>query len=261
MFESDDTAKLRRQLDRFAIPMFLAELTPYDGQFELKAINATHERHSGMCMEAVIHRPLNQLLLPDEASAVNGHYTRCIHADGPIRYRETLCLPCGKTIWDTTLSRLTLPDGRERIIGSAVIVQRVKRNDLDTLAFQDVEFFASTSSMRLTQISDLLDAVESGRISADQLAGSAGMLAGLCRSVDETLRELRSIAKDRLVNDDQVLPLIDLDLDALSQNDCEVATAMTALIEVAKTLSANGDFAHASGIACQQGGALKQRLG
>jgi|GEM_PF-1424319 len=243
MFKSNDTSKMRKQLDRFAIPMFIAELRTDDSQFEILALNAAHETHSGMVMADVIHRPLSDILPAEEAREVNTRYSRCIQQDGPVRYREQLCMPHGTMIWDTSLSRLSLPDGRERVIGTAVIVKRVKRHDLDTLAFQDVEYFSSSSSMRLNQITDVLEAVESGRISPEQLAGSAGMLAALCRSIDETMRELRGIATDRLAQEHQQLPLIESKDSAFANAECEIDNAINALIAAGNNLNAHFGYA------------------
>lgn len=71
---------------------------------------------------------------------------------------------------------------------------------LDNCAFEDVAYFTATSSLRLAQITDVLAAVEIGEISKEQLSHSAGMLAGLCRSVSETQEALRQIAKTRLAH-------------------------------------------------------------
>lgn len=68
----------------------------------------------------------------------------------------------------------------------------------DTLAFEDVSYYAATSSMRLGLVCDALTAVETGNISTERLSTSAGMLAGLCQSVSETLEHLRRTADLRL---------------------------------------------------------------
>lgn len=261
MFTSNTTSRLRAQLDRFTIPMFIAEWRPDDGEFEFCALNTAHEKSSGMMMEGVIGRPLSALLSAAEADDVSAHLSECIHQDKTVRYRELLHMPKGTMLWDTSLSHLRLADGRERVVGKAVIVQRIRRNNLDSVGFQDVEYFASTSTMRLTQISDVLEAVQDGRLSADQLAGSAGLLAGLCRSVTETLRELREIASDRLSNDHEPMSLIDVDFDAQPLKDCEVDTAISALISIAKDFSANDDRPYRRDHGHYAAGALVSRRG
>ena len=71
-------------------------------------------------------------------------------------------------------------------------------NDLNRMAFEDVAYFAATCTMRLTQISDVLTAAETGGISKERLSTSAGMLAGLYRCINETQEQLRRIASARL---------------------------------------------------------------
>ena len=103
MFRNDDTSVLRREIDRFKLPMFIAELNADSGHFELLALNTAHEAHSGMVMDEVINRPLHSLMPYEEAEAVNERYARCVSNAGQIRYREMLHMPRGPLIWDTTL--------------------------------------------------------------------------------------------------------------------------------------------------------------
>ena len=48
--------------------------------------------------------------------------------------------------------------------------------------------------MRLEQISSVLDTVEQRITPPEPLIGSIAMLASLCRSIDATMQELRSIS-------------------------------------------------------------------
>ncbi len=181
MFRNDDTSVLRREIDRFKLPMFIAELNADSGHFELLALNTAHEAHSGMVMDEVINRPLHSLMPYEEAEAVNERYARCVSNAGQIRYREMLHMPRGPLIWDTTLHHVQSYRGLDRVVGSAIVVERVQRDNRDTLAFEDVRYFAATSSFKLEQISTVLDAAEKGLIDPAKLTGSAGMLAGLPR--------------------------------------------------------------------------------
>ena len=76
MFRNDDSDVLRRELDRFKLPMFIAELDSDSGHFELLALNTAHEAHSGMVMSEVISRPLHDFMPFEEAEAVNQRYAR-----------------------------------------------------------------------------------------------------------------------------------------------------------------------------------------
>ncbi len=242
MFKSDNTIRLRQQLDQFTIPMFIVELRPPDGEFGLLAINSCYEAQSGMTMADVIKRPVSAVLPANEARKANERYAKCIHQDAPLRYREKLHLPRGALIWDTSLSRIELPDCRERLVGSAVVVERVRRDNRDTLAFEDVSYFATTSSMRLEQIASVLAAVEQQIIPPERLVGSVGVLAGLCRSIDATMQELRSIAQERLGVEKDALPLINLDNEGDPQSRAEVVDAIDALIQLANEFPASSNL-------------------
>lgn len=236
MFRNDDSELLRRELDRFKLPMFIAELDSDSGHFELLALNTAHEAHSGMVMSEVISRPLHDFMPFEEAEAVNQRYARCVSEGTQIRYREMLHMPRGPLIWDTTLHYVRSHAGRDRIVGSAIVVERVKRDNRDTLAFEDVRYFAATSSFKLDQISSVLDAAEKGLIDPARLTGSAGMLAGLCRAIDSTMQELRGIAQERLdAEANPTVHLIDLDRGNAREND-EVEAAIAALVDLAGNL-------------------------
>ncbi|MEX3315877.1 hypothetical protein [Sulfitobacter sp. PS-8MA] len=237
MFRNDDTSVLRRELDRFKLPMFIAELNAQSGHFEILALNAEHEVHSGMVMKDVICRPLHDFMPFEEAEAINQRYARCVSEATQIRYREMLHMPRGPLIWDTTLHHVQTPRGVDRVVGSAIVVERVKRDNRDTLAFEDVRYFAATSSFKLEQISSVLDAAEKGLIDPAKLTGSAGMLAGLCRAIDSTMQELRGIAQERLdAEPAQGVHLIDLDTEE-EEGENEVEAAISALVDLAGNLT------------------------
>tara|TARA_R110002049_G_scaffold23781_7_gene84896 strand:- start:117250 stop:118014 length:765 start_codon:yes stop_codon:yes gene_type:complete len=234
MFRNNDTAALRRQLDRFNVPMFIAELADDGSGFHLLALNAEHETQSGMMMDTVICRPLAEVMPPDQADQVNRRYARCIAQGQQQRYREMLHMPRGSMIWDTTLHHVLSYDGIDRVIGSAVVVERVQRDNRDTLAFEDVRYFAATSSCKLEQISTVLDAAEKGLIDPSRLTGSAGMLAGLCRAIDSTMQELRSIAQERLAATPN--PTVNLIEPQGNGRTDEVEAAIAALVDLAGNL-------------------------
>ncbi|WOI30223.1 hypothetical protein [Sulfitobacter dubius] len=236
MFRNEDTSVLRREIDRFKLPMFIAELNNDNGHFELLALNTAHEANSGMVMAEVIKRPLHAIMPEDEAEAVNERYARCVSNAGQIRYREMLHMPRGPLIWDTTLHYVQSDRGIDRVVGSAIVVERVQRDNRDTLAFEDVRYFAATSSFKLEQISTVLDAAEKGLIDPAKLTGSAGMLAGLCRAIDSTMQELRPIAQERLEADaNPTVHLIDVDSADIQEGD-EIEAAIAALVDMADNL-------------------------
>lgn len=234
MFRTDDPARLRAQLDHFNVPMFIVQPSAQGDDFKLLALNASHEAKTGLQMRDVIGRPLAEILPPAQARDVKERYSTCITRTPEMRYREKLVMPGGEMIWDTTLHHFLSHRGVDRIVGSAVVVEYVQRDDRDTLAFEDVRYFASSSQFNLRHMASVLEAVEQGTIPPERLAGSAAMLAGLCRAIDVTMQELRSIAEGRLdarLNPEK--PLIASSEDRTSLCQTEVETAMAALIDAA----------------------------
>lgn len=202
MFTSDDPARLREQLDRFTTPMFIAQLRPQDAQFEICALNAANERESGMLMAHVAGRPMNELLPPPQAADVTARYISCLQHESPVRYCEQLQMPKGQMIWDTLLCRLDMPDGRARIVGTALVMKRVQQDD-PGLELHEVSSYASAATLRLGQLADALTAMGCDAADAGPPKGSAAMLAVLCRSVNETLEQLRDTPPRRQLEDVQ----------------------------------------------------------
>ncbi len=200
MFTTADVRDLRRQIDRFNVPMFIAQRYRDTDTFEILALNRRHEIESGMSMEGVMGKPLSDLLPPKQAAATAAKYEKCLTEKTPLRYREVLNLPSGSMIWDTTLQYAHIAGQPDRIIGSAIVLERIEHDDHDELAFQDMRYLAAASGCELGKVSALLEAVEQGHFNSERLAGSAGMLAGLCRTIDSKLNEIRTAA-ERRIND------------------------------------------------------------
>lgn len=236
MFKTSDVDHLRSQLDRFTIPMFVAEPCVDGTDFVIIALNDAYETQTGMLMKDVSGCPLKDLLPKKDARDVRQRYTRCISDTPQLRYRELLHLPGGgPTIWDTTLHHIVLPSGADRIVGGAVLIERLTRDEKDQLAFEDLRYFAANSSCTLSKIASVFDAFEKGHIDADHFAHSATVLAGLCRTVESTLEELRSLADDRLgASLDGELHLIREPPDNGVVDDVELA--ITSLLRIAAGL-------------------------
>jgi len=171
MFTTDDPAQLRGELDRFPTPMFLAQLRPQDAQFEICALNTANERASGMSMPHIIGRPLTELLPPQQAAEVNARYIACLKQDTPLRYLEKLQMPKGAMIWETLLCKVDMPDGRARILGTALVVAREEVFDRDPDALQAADAFASTPEMPSMQSGGRLWTVDECRWVQEKLAG------------------------------------------------------------------------------------------
>ncbi|OAN73613.1 hypothetical protein A8B82_19045 [Sulfitobacter sp. EhC04] len=198
MFTTANVRDLRRQIDRFNVPMFIIQRYRDTHTFEILALNRRYEVESGMSMDAIQGKPLTDLLPPKQAAAVGEKYEKCLTEKAPQRYREVLDLPRGSMIWDTTLQYAEIAGQPDRIIGSAIVLERIEHDDHDEHAFQDMRYLAAASGCELGKVSALLEAVERGHFDSKRLAGSAGMLAGLCRTIDYKLNEIRAAAEKRI---------------------------------------------------------------
>ena len=194
MFKTNNPSTLRRHVDAIAIPAFVADRRTDDDQFEIRALNTAHEQITGLAMHDVAGKPLADIFPPEDASAATAQYNACINAKDPVQVRQELHLPQGKLVWDATLFHLALPGGLRRIVGTCVVVQQMRRDVRDCLAFRNVDYYAATSAMRLNQITEVLSDVDAGRMPPERLVRAAGLLASLCRSVDHTLEAMRGRA-------------------------------------------------------------------
>ncbi|MBA2781073.1 sensor domain-containing diguanylate cyclase [Billgrantia kenyensis] len=97
-----DPAELRQMLDFLGIAAFVIDVVSPD-EYRLAAINARHEKHSGMKHDEVAGRSVDDVLSPAMAARVKVSYRRCVKSKTAIDYQETLDLPIGRTYWLTTL--------------------------------------------------------------------------------------------------------------------------------------------------------------
>jgi diguanylate cyclase (GGDEF)-like protein/PAS domain S-box-containing protein len=116
---NQNPAELRQMLDLLGIAAFLIDVV--SGQeFHLAAINARHEKHSGMKHDEVAGRSVDEVLSPAMAARVKANYRRCVASKTAIDYQETLDLPIGRTYWLTTLVPFIDRDGTvTRLLGTA----------------------------------------------------------------------------------------------------------------------------------------------
>ncbi|KNG95127.1 PAS domain-containing protein [Pseudaestuariivita atlantica] len=211
MFQATDLDELRVELDSFKIPVFVAERQTGQRQFHLIGLNEAHERESGMEFGACRGKRVSDLLPDKQAEEVNAHYAEAIARGGPIDYQEVLSKPGGTLTWQTTVCPVTMPGGAERILGHALCVRRLERDQADLVAFEDVRYFSTEASFQLSRIGALFDAMEAGQASDCDLRASARFLAGMCRAVDDTLQKVRTTAENRLAAAQQAdMSLLDL---------------------------------------------------
>ncbi|MBO6851606.1 MAG: diguanylate cyclase [Marinobacter sp.] len=114
-----DPAELRQMLDYLGIAAFVIDVVAND-EFRQAAINARHEKISGMNHAEVAGRSVDELLSPEMAARVKANYRRCVESKATTDYREALELPAGLTFWQTTLMPFFDQNGQVmRLLGTA----------------------------------------------------------------------------------------------------------------------------------------------
>ena len=172
-----------------------------DQRFVYEGINPAHERATGLVAAHIVGRSPNECLEATVAEIVTGHYRACVKAGGPIHYVETLDLPAGRKIWETTLVPVRGADGAvEVLLGScrditeALDAQRELAENAERLfAVQEEERrriaqeLHDSTSQHLVAVAFGLAAVRRGR-------ANAATLEDMTSELDEALREVRTLA-------------------------------------------------------------------
>jgi PAS domain S-box-containing protein len=169
--------------------------------FVYEGINPAHERATGLSRAGLVGHSPEECLDPQVAKKVTGHYLACVKAGKPIHYVETLDLPAGRKIWETTLVPVKGADGDvEVLLGSCrdVTEARQAERELSEVAERLVEVqeeerrriaaeLHDSTSQHLVALSFGLAALRRGRATAETLDDMAGELA-------EALREVRTLS-------------------------------------------------------------------
>lgn len=114
-----DPAQLRKMLDYLGVAAFVIDVVSAD-EFLLAANNARHEQLTGMKLDEVAGRSVDELLTPEMVVKVKANYRRCVEEKAATDYQETLDLPIGRTFWQTSLVPFFDETGRvSRLLGTA----------------------------------------------------------------------------------------------------------------------------------------------
>ena len=90
------------------------------GDFFVEDVNPAQERVLGMARSQVVGRRIVDILPPDLAAAIVGHYRQCLESGVPLSYEERAELPTGLVVAQTLLVPLAGEDGEIRqIIGTS----------------------------------------------------------------------------------------------------------------------------------------------
>lgn len=193
MFAMTDPVDLWTILNQFPVPMFAAQRRSPAEKFRLLCINEAHTKATGLTMEMVENTLIQDLLAGDEANQVEARYSRCVDAKRVINYHETLHLLGKQTHWETTLQPIDMPDGAQRVIGTALSHEL---HD-DSTCIDDAEFFAVQAQMQLGHVREFLNSFETRPDLPQDARERAMMVNGLTRGLDRLLFDLRLATRRR----------------------------------------------------------------
>jgi PAS domain S-box-containing protein len=172
-----------------------------EGDFVYEGINPAHEQATGLSRASLVGFSPEECLEPKVAEIVTGYYRACVEAEEPIHYVETLDLPAGRKIWETTLVPVRGADGEvEVLLGSCRDITQATeaQRELSEVAERLLEVqeeerrriaqeLHDSTSQHLVALSFGLSALRRGRATAETLEDMG-------QELDEALREVRTLS-------------------------------------------------------------------
>ena len=200
MFDTDSPSDLAQLFDHFSVPMFAAERPASDAEFSLLCINKAHEKASGFRCSDLRGKTLGQLLSAEEALEVNRKYAACADARADLRYRETLSMGKGPQNWDTSLQHIAMPGGRDRVIGTSLLVTHQSVQPSNPAAFDDIQYFSSIADLQLQNLITVFEGATQGGMFTDENTQRVAKLNSICRTVQRAVYDIKDVIKKTKMN-------------------------------------------------------------
>ncbi|MFO8231840.1 MAG: PAS domain S-box protein [Longimonas sp.] len=124
------TEQYRALLENADDAIFLMDVdkTESGPEFRFEQLNPYHEAATGLTTESIRGKTPREAVGPDVGAELAANYRRCVEAEEPISYQETLDLPQGTRIWETKLAPVMIDNEVTRVIGiSRDVTDRVER--------------------------------------------------------------------------------------------------------------------------------------
>ncbi len=118
--------------------LFLIEIVD-ENTFKFMRTNRTHQQKTGISLEEIIGKTPREFLGTEKGRQVENNYRHCIKKGGPTTYEETLDLPGGKCVWQTTLTPVFQEGRPAYIVGSSqdITVKKKYEEKLYYLSLHD----------------------------------------------------------------------------------------------------------------------------
>lgn len=194
MFSLPDKTELMRVLDFFDVPMFAAERASIHEHFRMIGVNAAHTAATSLTTEQIAGKTPHDILGPEDADNVAGHYHACVTGRHTIAYNETLQIHGVTRHWRTTLQSVVMPGGGQRVIGIAMEIHDASQ----VSALSDTSYYAAQAQMKIGQLEAFLTHLESRDDLPVDARSQAMMVAGLTRSLDAVLADIQSLTSQQM---------------------------------------------------------------
>jgi PAS domain S-box-containing protein len=172
-----------------------------EADFVYEGINPAHERATGLARADLVGFSPEECLEPKVAEIVTGYYRACVEAGEPIHYIETLDLPAGRKVWETTLVPVRGTAGEvEVLLGSCRDITEATQaqRELSEVAERLLEVqeeerrriaqeLHDSTSQHLVALSFGLSALRRGRATAETLEDMG-------QELSEAIREVRTLS-------------------------------------------------------------------
>jgi len=190
-----------------AIFLLDVDETGTDVEFRFEQLGRAHEVKTGLRTADVRGERPRDVFGEDQAAAVAANYRRCVETREPITYEETLSVPEGEFVWQTSLAPVVVDGEVTRIVGIARdVTERTEyerrleeqRDSLDVLN-QVLRHDVRNDLQLVTAYAELLvDHVdEEGRAHLETLAESAEHAVELTATARDMADVMLTTADDR----------------------------------------------------------------
>lgn len=195
MFDTSSPKELAELFDNFSVPMFAADRRAPGEGFKLVCINHALEKTSGFSYGDCQGADIYDLLPESEATEVSRKYALCADNRCDVRYREKLTMTNQILEWDTSLQFVKLPDGSERIVGTAFQIVKSRSDTLKTLAFDDIQYFSSIADLHLQNLISMFETAASEEIFNGNNLQRINKLTGVCRAVQRSVDDIKEVVR------------------------------------------------------------------
>jgi len=179
--------------------MFLVEVLG-GNMFRYIRNNRAHEKATGISSDAIKGKTPQELVGAELGNKLAANYARCVQEAAPISYEETLDLPGGKKIWNTTLTPVFNEDNQAAyIVGSAQDMterkqaERIMQARLNVMAFAYGNSLEAVLQKTLDEVCDIVDSpigfyhfVSSDEKSLTLKAWSTSTMNDFCKMGDKS---------------------------------------------------------------------------